>query len=139
MGCRRYKTLNSDTFIYTFYCIIPLFIEKSKKQKILISNQYNECWWQLMFSFFVEVQLRSQFSFSSRRMPLSAVTQSTKTALDPFVCFIYSDCSQQLTWDSIYPCLALLIDPFVFFSFNGSAVTWKNEFDLKSDTEAHGN
>lgn len=47
-------------------------------------------------------------------MPLSAITQSTKIALDPFVCFIYPDCSQQLTWDNIYPCLQLLIDPLFF-------------------------
>lgn len=64
-------------------------------------------------------------------VPLSALTPSTKTAPDPFVGFIYSDCSQQLAWDSIYPSLPSLIDPLGFF-LNGSAVTWKNGFDRKS-------
>lgn len=82
--------------------------------------------------------MKDQFSppLPPRGMPLSTVTQSTKTALDPFVCFIYSDCSQQLTWDSVYPHLPLLIDPFSP-PFNDSATTWKNGVDLKSDTLQH--
>lgn len=89
-----------------------------------------------MSSFSFEIQLRSQSLSCPRHMPLSAVTPSTKTALDPFVCFIYPDGSQRLTWDSIYPFLPLLIDPLFFF--NGSAVPWKNEFETIYYTEANG-
>lgn len=137
MGCSLWDNLRYDTFTYTVGCNIPQTFE----QLIKTDDQYSI---QSMLAV-VDVRLflwgstKITVFISPRCSPLSAVTQSTQTVLDPFVCFIYSDCSQQLTWDGIYPCLPLLIDPLAsfFFPFNGSAVVWKHGSDLKSDTLLH--
>lgn len=100
----QYKKFNSPPFF--FYCFIHILFF----YRLNISRNHVFRGWQTDGSFQLFLWDSVKLPSCSRCMPLSALTQSTKTAPDPFVCFIYPDGSLQFTWDSGYPFLPLLID-----------------------------